>query len=341
MTKKSVIVIITVLFSVVAYSQPVADKVKNNKYFKLFTKPKRDTTYIGKFPQKLSIKPFIGNRVYKFNIRDAWNATHEINYKPNVNNRLGLTVRYKGFSLGFSLPLPTNDYIYGKTNSFNLYLNTQFSFINWGTDFFYVRNKGFYLSNAGDILSFWKAGSPYPTRPDLLTVNAGLTSHMVFSRKFSMKAALYQTEKQLKPAGGISLGTALRFTRVKADSSLIPESQIPYFQDIKTLTSGGFLTIALAPGYSYTYVYKDFFITGMALIGLGLQIQGYRLKPNKLSGGLRLSAYNTFRLAAGYNADKIFGSIVYHYSNNNIKVKDSRMGFSYQGVSLNFGMRFF
>ncbi len=331
------------LFATATYvseAQSKLDSLRNNKYYKMIAHPSRDPAYVSKFTQRFTVRPFFSYKVYKFIISDIWSFGNNINYYPNVNNRLGLGLRYKGLGLSFSFKMPANDYIYGKTKSFNLYLNTQMSFLNWGLDFYYVRNKGFYMENADELVSGWRTGTPYPTRPDLRITNAGLSTHMVFSRKFSLKAALYQTEKQKKSAGGISLGAAMAFTYLKADSSLIPPSQLRYYSDIDSLTSGGFLTIAAAPGYSYTYVLPyDLYITGMALVGLGFQFQGYRLVRNKISPGFKLTFYKSFRIAVGYNADKFFGSVVYHYTDNHAKVKDSKFTISYQGVSINVGMR--
>ena len=316
------------------------DSIRSNKYYQIAMHPSRDTAYIGQFPQRFAIRPFFSNKAYKFIIDDVWKIGNAISYFPNENNRIGLSGRYKGFTLGFSLPLPANEFIYGKTESFDLYLNTQLSFMNWATDFYYVRRKGFYISNPTSNTPGWIQGSPYPTRKDIKVINIGITSQMIFSRKFSLKAALYQSEKQLKSAGGISLGGTIRFNKISSDSGMITASQESKYKDIKDLTSAGFLTFAVAPGYSYTYVYEDFFFSGTLLVGVGLQFQGYHLTPAKFSPGFKLTTYTSYRLAVGYNADKYFGSAVYKFDNNKALIKDSKYLFSYQGFTLSVGMRF-
>jgi len=304
------------------------------------THPSRDSSYIGKYSQRFAIRPFFSNKSYKFIVDDLWSIGKPISYYPNGNNRLGISGKYKWLTLGFSLPLPANDYIYGKTESFDLYLNTHLSFMNWATDIYYVRRKGFYISNPEVNTPGWVQGSPYPTRPDIKVVNFGISSQMIFSRKFSLKAALFQSEKQKKSAGGFSLGTTLRFNKISSDSSLITPSMFSKYEDTKDLTAAGFLTFAIAPGYSYTYVYQDFFASATALLGLGFQFQGYHLTPAKFSPGFKLTSYTSFRFALGYNSEKFFGSVVYRFDNNKAVIKDTKYLFSYQGFTVSAGMRF-
>lgn len=302
--------------------------------------PFRDSAYIGQYPHRFSIRPFFSNKAYKFIIDDVWKIGKEINYFPNENNRLGLSGSYKGFTIGFSLPLPANEFIYGKTKSFDIQLKTTFPFMNWATNFYYISRKGFYIANPTSNTSGWTQGSPYPTRPDIHVLNIGVSTQMIFSRKFSLDAAIFQSEKQLKSAGGLSLGSIIRFDRISSDSGMITKSQEYKYKDTKDLTRAGFMTFIIAPGYSYTYVYEDFFFSGTLLIGAGLQFQGYQLTPSKFSPGLKLTPYNSFRLAVGYNTDKYFASAVYNFNKSKAVIKDTKYLFSYQGFTLSVGMRF-
>lgn len=302
--------------------------------------PEQDSNFISHFNQRFSVQPFFSNKTFKLNIADLWLSGHDIIYTPNVSNRLGLAGSYKSLSIGFSLALPSNEFIYGKTQSFVVFLNTQLSFMNLVTDFYFVRNKGFYLNNPVGNIAGWQNGSPYPTEPKLAITNIGLSTQMVFSQKFSMKAAIYQSEKQRKSAGGFSLGAALRYSGFSTDSTMIPLAQQKFYADILTLKSGGFLTIAIAPGYSYTFVYKDFFVSGTLLIGLGLQPQIYQLEPKKSKFGFKFTNYSEYRIGGGYNSDIYFGSISYNFYNNKTIIKDSKLIMTYNSFTLSVGMRF-
>lgn len=324
------------------YSQKSLDSLKLNKYYQMLKNPQQNGEYIQKIDQKFTFSPMFSYRNYKFIISDSWGLGNPINYFPNVNNRLGFKLRYKDFALELMFPLPSNEFIYGKTKTNSLSLNMQFSFNNWGNDFYFLRHEGFYLENAEEVVSGWKYGIPFPTRPDLRVINIGYTTHMVLSDKFSLKAALQQTEKQLKPAGGITLGGTINFARFSADSALIPLSQLGFYKDIDQLVSGSFITIAVAPGYSYTYVYQNFFITGMLLLGVGFQFQGYKNSgiAGKTDLGIKLTNYLNYRIAAGYNSDKYFGSIVYNFVNSKSAIKDSKIAMIQNGFTIQVGMRF-
>ena len=326
-----------------SYGQDITwEKIKAHRFYKLLINPWQDSTCVQTIDEKFSISPVFTYQTYQFTITDQWGIGNPIEYYANVNNRLGAKFRYKGMGFGVTFQLPSNEFIYGKTKSLNLLFNTQFSFLNWGTDFFLLWNKGHYIDNASGMVKGWQEGLPHPTRPDISVTNIGINSYLVLSERFSMKAALHQSEKQIKSAGGISLAGSLRYDHFSADSSVVHPSQFRFYEDIDSLNAAGFLTISLAPGFAYTYVFKEFFITGMIHFGVGVQLQGRKLegKSGSISPGVGAIAYMNYRIGAGYNGDKFYGSLMVSKLTNKAPVKDSRFTFTQSGLTLNFGMRF-
>lgn len=322
-----------------SFAQFNLDSLKNNKYYKLISNPEQDTTYIGHYNNTYYIRPFYSNNQYLFTIKDSWSFGNDMVYKTNIASKIGFTFGYKLLSISLSIPLHTYLGAYGKTENFELALNTKLSFMNWSTDFYFARSKGYFFENPKGNFPGWTDGSPIPRRPDLKSLNIGIGTRMVFSKKYSIKAATLLSEKQLKSAGGITLGLKMQFHNFVSDSDLIAPSQLKFYNDIKDLTAANFLTLAFAPGYSYTYVNDDFFVSGTALIGLGMQMQLYK-QANVMHPGLKLNAYTYYRISAGYNIEKYYASISYSRSNQQSGIKDSKFIFSNRSWVLSGGMRF-
>jgi hypothetical protein len=108
------------------------------------------------------------------------------------------------------------------------------------------------LSNPDINIPGWKKGDEYPFNSNIQTANIGFSTHMVFSKKFSLKAAIHQTDRQLKSAGGMALQLGLSYSSMKSldGSSLIPESQKEYYPLVSDLTKGSFVSLNIRPGYA-------------------------------------------------------------------------------------------
>jgi len=343
---RRLILVTFILFSVSAHdllAQTNIDSLKQSKIYKsVFQKKTTDSLYIGTYSRTISVGPIYKYKTYQFIITDQWGIGNPVEFQPNVNDRLGLRVQYQGFIINLHFPLPSNNHIFGKTKSTYLGLSFKLPFKNWQHDFFYQNHRGFYVANADDIIPSYVLGRPFPKRGDLRTMELGWTSKMVFSNQFSMKAAINQSEKQLRSKGSFVLGSTVLFHGFSADSAIIPKEQIQFYKDINGLVKGRFFTFSFGPGYAYTYVFQDFFITGMLLVNGGIQFQGYRNDGvlGKYRFGFKLNSSINYRIAGGFNLEKFYGSIVYDFQNQHIKIKDSKITTRLEGVNLNCGLRF-
>lgn len=335
--------IFIILFSAsTLFSQINIDSLKQNKYYRMAVEAKLSKQYVRKIEQKYSVGPVFSSKTYSFLLTDRWGIGNPILYYPNVNNRLGLRASYKSLGGTITFQLPTNEFIYGKTKSLNLALNFQLSFLNWGTNFYFLRNKGLYIHNANEVASGWISGTPYPTRQDLIVTNMGFSTQMIFTDRFSIKAALDQSEKQLKSAGGFSLGAALNYNQFRADSNILTKRQMSFYKDVDSLVMLGVFTASIAPGYAYTYVYDDIFVSGVISIGIGHQIQVFKLNgpDGGIRPGIKLTGYLNYQVSAGYNSEKYFAALIYNVQSLKTNIKDSKLTFGQKGISVSAGIRF-
>ena len=313
-------------------SQGIIDRLKKFKGH-------QDTSYVSVYPQTYSLKTYLSFRSFTLKLTDIDGFGNPIAYKPNTPLRLGFVASYKDFRFGFAVKLPSFYPERGNTRSFGMFVNTQTNIFSWGFDFYFLRNKGYYLDDPQIHLPAWDKSMEYPFRSDIRTINIGLATHLVFSKKFSLKAAIIQSERQLKSTGGIALDLGIKYSGLWNDSTLIPYSQRPYYSDIVDFRKGGFLTFAISPGYAYTFVHNYFYSTTLAYLGIGFQTQTY-INGESRSWNLQLRPKVKFMQIIGYTADDYFASISFVYENNLIKINSTRFNSSFVKFNIGGGFRF-
>lgn len=315
--------------------------LKAQKVVELFKRysERQDTNYVSVYPQTYSLKTYLSFRSFTLKLTDLDGFGNPISYKPNTPLRLGFVGSYKNIRFGFGVNLPSFYPERGTSKSFGMFINTQTNIFSWGFDFYLLRNKGYYLDNPQAHLPLWDKSLDYPFRSDIRTLNIGLATHVVFSKKFSLKAAIVQSEKQLKSAGGIALDLAIKYSGLKNDSTLIPFSQQPYYNDIVGFKKGGFLTFAISPGYAYTYVMNNFYATSLGYIGLGLQTQTY-INNDKRQWSIQVRPKVKFMQIVGFTVDDYFASISFVYENNLLKINSTRFNSSFVSFNIGGGFRF-
>ena len=300
---------------------------------------KTDSNYIADLPFKFLINPFFYLKTTNFSLNTITPGANKIIYKPNTPMKMSIVGAYKSVRLGFSFSIPSYLNDKGNTESFGIYLNTQTRILNWGLDFFWIKNRGYYLSNPDVNIPGWTDRQKYPFRSDLQTRNFGLYTHVVFSNKLSLKAALQQSEKQLKSAGGFGLQAGFYNNLLTSDSGIVPLSQQEYYPEIVDMYRGNFTGLNFRPGYVYTYVHKDFYATALAHIGIGLQFQSYMLMTEKHYGFVIAPSFK-FQQVLGYNADNTFVKLSFTYMSSNFYIKHAKFKNNFMTISLGGGIRF-
>jgi len=329
MTKHFLLFILIFTFSTSAFPQKF-DFVK-----KLFRA--NDTSYVYHFPHRIMITPTFFYRTNNFKLTDVDGVGNDIIYKPNTPIKIGLSASYKWLKLGFAFNMPSYTNSIGETKTFGLYLNTQTKFMNWGLDFYIVKNTGYYLANPELNIPGWTDRNEYPFRSDIKALNIGLFTHMVFSKKFSLKAALQQTEKQIKSAGGFGIQSGISFSGISSDSTIIPYSQQDFYGGVTQFTKGSFVSLHVRPGYAYTYVYNDFYATAIAHVGLGLQIQSYKM--NGQHWGLKLSPTFKYQMVFGYNVNDYFMKFLFAFDTSSFSINKVKFRNGFVTASISGGIR--
>jgi hypothetical protein len=299
-----------------------------------------DSAYIADHTDLLTTRSFLLFQNASLVINPSFLTISKIVYLPNINARIGIAGFWKWFGLGISIVNPiykTDKEVYGKTTTLDLRVNA-FGRAFAG-EFFFQQYKGFYLTSPER-----QDGTHYII-PDMRTLSIGIAGYWIYNAKrFSIRAAFIQNERQKKSAGSLVVRPAFLYYKISSDHGIIPAEiietyQIPYANRI---TGGEFYSLGLAPGYAYTLVFlKNFYLTAAVFPGVAVQFFSY-------SNGLTVSSDYEFafqlsgRFALGYNSDKWFLGGSFQTGFNEIPDKLNNTLFSYNVLQFRLwgGLRF-
>ena len=272
-----------------------------------------DSNYIESFNSKLALRFVIPKRLEKFSIRDATSGK-KYSYKANEHIGIGVGFTYKSLAIDMvmnpSFTQKDRD-IYGSTKESNLKgsLYLKRTLLDG-----YIRSyKGYFVSNPGDNSPGWEPGMPYPQRGDIHTLGWGVNYTIPFNwDKYTPKVTFVLDGKLKKSSGSFMAISSIYFYHLRADSSIVDDS-FPLEAQISKMN------IALLGqlfGYSYTFVYKDFYATAGLYPGVTFPVGAVFSEE----GGASPTFTANFKLMArggiGYNIEKWYAGTYLILDNN-------------------------
>ena len=231
--------------------------------------------------------------------------TPEIKYLPNVNNSLGGDISYGNYGFAYSREIPgsgKDQNVYGKSK----YTDFQFYYYGekLGADIYYQKYTGFYLDNA--------AGSGYAgnesvfKRSDMSMGSAGFNIYYSFSDDYSLNKAFKISRNPIKSGGSFLLMASPNYFFVDSSRSLILPDQEALYGKYAGFYKGQYYSIALSPGYAYTYTADNGFCFSFSVFGgLGLMKREYSTADLEIANtGASIKA--NVKLLCGYNGESFF-----------------------------------
>jgi hypothetical protein len=206
-----------------------------------------DSNYLADYTNLLTARLFLLYQNASLFINPSDDKISKISYRPNVNVRVGVAGFWKWFGLGLSIVNPfykTDQVAYGKTSTLDLRVN--FFGREMAGELFYQNYKGFYISFPE------RTDGTHYIVPDMQTTSIGIAGYWVYnSKRFSIRAAFIQNERQKKSAGSFVLRPAFLYYRISSDQGIIPAEIVDnYHIPISGLVTGGtFYSLELSPGY--------------------------------------------------------------------------------------------
>jgi hypothetical protein len=299
-----------------------------------------DSTYIKKYPNTLTVKPYLDYKVNQF-VMDDDITGGEANYGTSQVPRIGFGASYKwmSFLVAVSPLLKLDKDRKGATKQMDIQWNVYLKALS--IDLRYQQYHGYYLENSTDILNWNMDKYNYYKREDLMTNSIGANIRYNFNHKtFSQKALFSQTEKQLKSAGTFTIGVRWNVLTIKADSALIPTKLEKGFINFD-INNSTIYDQGIGLGYSYSYVHNNWFANLSAMPFLLYQIFNYDAPDNRTHALMSPQFILQLRGALGYNSNKNYCGITFVSDQMRSRWKDAHdIGYNFANIKLFYARRF-
>lgn len=230
-------------------------------------------------------------------------------FRPNSNLTAGLRLNAYGINLeisgstGKSFLDPDR---YGTSKARDLTLNVTRN--QWIGDLQLLRYQGLWFRRS------WGT-SPSLTvqsRQDLQIIKRSLSFIWILRpERLSYAGAYLFTERQIRSAGSPVVRVSLNSWNFTGKDPLMDADDLVHFPAIGPVNGIHFTALGIAPGYSYTYQWKDFFINGTLLAGgahYWLRYDGIG-QPDHYD--IQFNFTTSIGVAAGYNGERFFGGVNY------------------------------
>lgn len=297
-----------------------------------------DSTYIKSYADHVTLKLVAINKINYFGIKDK-NTGAGLRYRPEFGVNLGVGVSYKWFALdlAFNIGIRENkDFENSEHFDFHGRVFSSRQFIEGSLQYYY----GHILGNVSGID---EDNYDFPDiREDIRSISFGLQYLYAFNYdKFSLKAPFVLNEIQLKSAGSPIFGASFAYFSMDADSSIVPQNLMDYFDPKLQMTDFNVISLAVNIGYMYTFVWKKhFFITLGIIPGLNFNLGDSKAEQResfKWNVSYRIKTMN----ALGYNGERFFTGFQFVGDWNNIRLEKKLLTkFTHGSLKFFVGYRF-
>jgi hypothetical protein len=299
-----------------------------------------DSLYLADYTGLLTARLFLLYQNASLFINPAAGSISSISYRPNTNVRVGIAAFWKWFGLGIGIDNPfykTDRDAYGKTTSLDLRVNAYGR--KFAGEIFLQQYKGFYISAPE------RADNTHYIIPDMRTFSIGLAGYWIYnSKRFSIRAAFTQNERQKKSAGSLVVRPAFLYYKVTSPNGIIPQELIDEYQipAAGLVSDGKFYSLELSPGYVYTLVFLgNCYLTAALFPGVAAQYSTFRNNETAYTD-FEFTFQLSGRFAMGYNSDKWFLGGSFQTGFNELPNQLNHARFSYDVSQFRFwgGTRF-
>lgn len=303
----------------------------------------QDSTYVRSMRDYLSLRIYNIIKTTDFSIRNN-NLSRRFQFRPDNGLGIGLGFSYKilALDLGFVIP-GTSRYkgdkstvkfdllstLYGKKHVFDITLQ------------YY---EGYYLNNASDIFPGTTNPELLNIRPDITSIDLGLSYLNVMNHdKFSFQAAFLGDKIQQKSAGSLTFHGFISLYGLEADSLLVLNDFGNDLNNQAHIKQVALLSTGTGLGYAHTFVLpKHFFVTLSAApmimaTNSAVEVNNPTLENNE-NVGINFKLHT--RNAIGYNAKRFYLIFNIIYDNHFVGLgRETRFEYAPLKMKLFFGYR--
>lgn len=295
--------------------------------------------YIKSFPDHFSLWPVFKQRRLDFEMTSLLDTKKSITYKSNKPYSIGFGAYLFELVIELTAAVPLNEQskrIYGESDARDLQLNIIGK--RWGIDLYRQKYSGFYIDDP-DVKVL--PDEPYPQRADIETKNTGLSVNYTFNnKKFSFRSVYNFSDRQLRSAGSFVLFGSISGFQAAGDSAIINPNYAADFGDASQIQKTKVTTLSIAPGYTYSLIYKGFYLNGTLAIGPSHNWLYYESTTGSSKNDIKFNFSVAGRIGIGYNGDRFFGGLSFMNQGHNAKFDNIELNSSSGVFKVLFGFRF-
>lgn len=297
------------------------------------------SNYVQRFPDKFFLWPVLKQRSLFFDVSSRTNRSNVLNYRPN--NSFGVGVGFYLFEVAVELTtaIPLNEKsrtTYGESDVRDLQIN--FLAKNFGGDVYNQNYNGFYVADPNNLIA---TDEDFAKRPDIEMVNTGLNGiYIINHEKFSLRSAYNFSERQLKSGGSFVVTGTLNNVRLRSDSSILGSRYRDFFPVDGAFNEMRYTTLSLAPGYTFSLVYRSFFLNTSLALGPAHHWIYYKPAGRPERYDIAINTFADIRIAIGYNSQRFFAGMSYVTQSRDIRFDDIRFTSNSSVFKILVGYRF-
>jgi hypothetical protein len=322
---KSLICLLWVTAALTVQANPASDSIRVR-----FIKPFEHQFFIGAVLKQRSVS---------FQFANASNRKNWVSYVPNNTYTAGIRVNLFGMGIegGVSVPIAQKNIERFGASTTKEFQGNAFT-KRWFADFHWQQYEGFYTKRSWVKLS---SKEIHPQRDDLVLNNSGISFTYIFNQnRYSMRAPYQFSEHQLKSGGSCMLGFVMNRFRISGDEFILSEADQSYFAEGSNVRATDYTTAALAAGYGYTFIHKDFFLNVTGLVGPSHHWMKYTTDQQS-QYDIDLNLYTTYFAAIGYNGERSFVGMTFHSKNTQVRMLETSVSNTLNSFRLIAGYRFY
>lgn len=295
--------------------------------------------YVQRFPDKFFVWPVLKQRSLFFDVSPRADRSKVLNYRPN--NSFGVGVGFYLFEVAIELTsaIPLNEKnraTYGESDVRDLQIN--FLAKNFGGDVYNQNYRGFYVADPNNLVV---TDEDFAKRPDIEMVNTGLNGiYIINHEKFSLRSAYNFSERQLKSGGSFVVTGTLNNVRLRSDSSILGSRYRDFFPVDGAFNEMRYTTLSLAPGYTFSLVYRSFFLNTSLAVGPAHHWIYYKPANRPERYDIAINTFADIRIAIGYNSQRFFAGMSYVTQSRDIRFDDIRFTSNSSVFKILAGYRF-
>ena len=305
----------------------------------LLTLADADSNFVRKPLRSNEIRFFYGlqgNNVSLGSKRDSHTSFNGDLY-TNTNDYIGLGLTYKWLDGDVSFSLPGTTYLNQERSTLTqLRLGASYTLRKFAFRGYYLDNKGVVLSGTED---------EFYSTPSLHEARLGLQMTYLFNAaKYSFRAAMYQSEYQVKTAGSFLLRLEPFYRNLGGKS----ESMIPAAFDLSSRfgEQAGLVYIKapgvlMMPGYGINIVIPNsrLSISPVVFAGLGTAFNVYNANDIKYKY-VNVEYAASFNLNMGYSGSRYYSKLQFNWTAGYVPLDPSYLTSNNLTISLWVGVRF-